>query len=255
MAPLALAFERILECRIYEKLHLESPILDLGCGEGLFAKILLIEKIDTGIDPNSKELARAKELDAYHELIQCFGDSIPKPDCSFNTVFSNSVLEHINEIKPVFKEVYRVLKPGGSFYFTVPSNYFEQYTIMNTILMYLGLSEAAKRFRMYYNRFWKHYHCYSLEMWQLMAEQSGFKVIRAFSYDSRKICLLNDFLTFFSVPAFFMKKLVNRWIIMPPLRRIIFSIIQPLAIALLKGGERDNGGGLVFIAAKKPEAL
>src|SRR4051812_42839859 len=82
-APLALAFERTLECRLLSEQKLNRPILDLGCGDGLFARILFADRIDTGIDPNQKELRKAERTAAYKELIHCFGSRIPKPDGSY----------------------------------------------------------------------------------------------------------------------------------------------------------------------------
>ena len=137
MAPLALAFERIVECRILSNKKFEHPLLDLGCGEGLFAKILFAEVIDTGVDPNARELSRAKELGAYKELIKCYGDKIPKPDGSYRTILSNSVIEHIPDIDPIFKEALRLLAPGGHMYITVPTNHFEKYTWISQILLKL----------------------------------------------------------------------------------------------------------------------
>src|SRR5579872_4953725 len=94
-APLPLALERTLECKILSTQKFQRPILDIGCGEGIFAKKLFNEKIDVGIDPNPSELERAQSYDAYDELIQCWGDQIPKKDGTFNTILSNSVMEHI----------------------------------------------------------------------------------------------------------------------------------------------------------------
>ncbi len=49
------------------------------------------------------------------------GGDVPEPDGSFDWVLSNSVLEHIDDLEPVLKEVARVLRPGGVFIFTVPA--------------------------------------------------------------------------------------------------------------------------------------
>lgn len=48
-------------------------------------------------------------------------EKIPYKDSSVDLLVSNSVLEHIYEYKAVIEEVYRVLKPGGYFYLSVPS--------------------------------------------------------------------------------------------------------------------------------------
>ena len=69
-APLALAFERTLECRILSQQRFERPILDLGCGDGLFARVLFAEPIDTGVDPSEQELRKADRTGLYQELIR-----------------------------------------------------------------------------------------------------------------------------------------------------------------------------------------
>src|SRR3569832_727232 len=98
-ATLPLAIERALECQILSKQEFKHPILDIGCGDGIFASRLFDEKIDVGIDPNERELEKAKTYNAYVELIKCYGNSIPKPSNYFNTIYSNSVMEHIQDIE------------------------------------------------------------------------------------------------------------------------------------------------------------
>src|SRR3954449_10499221 len=90
VAPIPLAIERSLECTILSQQNFQEPVLDIGCGDGLFASVLFAEKIDTGIDPNAVELEHAQRLGSYRRLIQCRGDAIPVPDGAFGTVFSNS---------------------------------------------------------------------------------------------------------------------------------------------------------------------
>jgi len=250
-APLALAFERYLECLIYTQLHFEPPILDVGCGEGLFANILFAEQINTGIDPNPSELTRARELKGYQEVILCRGDNIPKPAGTFNTIYSNSVLEHIPELSVVLQEIHRLLSPGGRFYFTVPSNYFDHYSVIFQLLTILGLKKIAEDFRVRYNRFWKHYHYYNLKEWRRIAIREGFQVIDAYSYNPKLLCLLNDLLVPLSIFSLITKRLTNRWVLFPGLRKIIlyplFLIVEPL----LNSGIRAEKGGLVFLALTK----
>lgn len=250
-APLPLAFERGMEARIFSTLMFDRPVLDIGCGDGLFARMVFGERIDTGIDPNRRELERASELGAYHELIECFGDAVPKPDCSYTTIFSNSVLEHIENLEPVLREAYRLLAPGGRMYVTVPTDRFEHLTAVNRALDALGLDNLARRYRVFYNTFWKHYHCLSPDEWRDLMRSCGFEVVTWHTYDPPSVCLLNDLLVPFSAPAALVKRVTNRWTLFPPVRRAVLRPVYRSVSRLLDKGTQAEDGGLVFLSLRK----
>jgi len=252
LAPIPLAFERVLEAKIYQKLSFERPILDVGCGEGLFAKIIFAEKIDTGIDPDPGELQRAKELDGYAELICCKGNAIDKPDRHYKTVFSNSVLEHIPDVEPVFTEIHRLLEHGGKFYVTVPSNLFDEYSIVNQVLTASGLERLAKRYRQFFNSFWRHYHYYEPDQWAALAQKHGFAVSTIHTYGSKRSCLLNDCLAPFCIVSFLLKKVTNRWVWFSGLRSFFMAPVAHFGRKFLHGSENVPNGGLVFMELTKP---
>jgi UDP-N-acetylglucosamine 2-epimerase (non-hydrolysing) len=56
-------------------------------------------------------------------------DGIPYEDARFDVVFSDNVLEHLDEPLQVFREVARVLKPGGVFLFKTPNKWHYMPTI------------------------------------------------------------------------------------------------------------------------------
>lgn len=251
LSPIPLAFERFLEAKIYQKLSFERPILDIGCGEGLFAKVVFGEKIDTGIDPDPRELKRAREFNAYEELIECKGEAVNKPDGHYKTVFSNSVLEHIPDIEPVFREAYRLLDHDGKFYVTVPSQHFDEYSVVNQILCAVGLCALADKYRSFFNRFWRHYHYYTPDGWRALAQRNGFTVTEIHTYGTKRICLLNDFLVPFSLISFVAKKLTNRWVLFPGLRRLVMVPVVMVGHRALDGGDAAQEGGLVFMKLTK----
>jgi SAM-dependent methyltransferase len=252
MAPLALVFERYLECQIYQEKTFERPVLDLGCGDGLYSYILFDEEIDTGIDPNRKELDRAAELGRYSELIECMGDHISKPDGYYRTIFSNSVLEHIRDLEPVFKEINRLLTQDGRFYMTVPSSNFEQNTAINLLLMKVGLAGFAARYRKFCSVvIWKQYHYKTINEWKSILPNFGFEVVDAFTYDDRSICLLNNFFYPFGIFGKLNKHLFNRWIIFPAIRRIFIYPVYVLSKTKFKINKTTENGGLIFIELKK----
>lgn len=250
-APLPLAMERSIEAAIYRRMAFERPVLDIGCGEGLFAKLVFDSLVDTGIDPDERELARARQLGAHSELIRCRGDDIPKPSGYYKTIFSNSVLEHIPVIEPVFREAYRLLAPGGSFYCTVPSDRFETYTVAYLILRALQLRGLADRYRVFFNRFWRHYHAYSQQKWCELASRNGFRVVDSFAYDPPRTCITNDALVPVSVLGFLTKRLTNRWTWLPKTRKVLLYPLYLLASHHLRHAGQCDDGGLIFLHLTK----
>lgn len=251
-APLPLAVERSMECSILSQQEFPRPILDIGCGEGIFAKNLFDEKIDVGIDPNAKELKRAKDLDMYVELIECYGDQIPKPDESFNTIMSNSVMEHIPGIEAVLKEAYRLLKDRGIMHLTLPTSRFDHYTFTYQLLNKLGLTTLKDNYRKGFNKFWRHYHYYNKEQWAEMFEKHGFKVVRCQEYGSKNTCILNAALSPFSVFPFITKKISNQWFIFPNVRKFTSKILSKFFDSKTIDPEvSENQGGLIYFCLTK----
>lgn len=100
-------------------------LLDLGCGTGTM--VVLIKRMHpdisvVGLDPDPDALARAKyKADRQKLSIQFdrgFSDSLPYADRSFDRVFSSFMYHHLlSEEKPkTLAEIWRVLRPGGSFH-------------------------------------------------------------------------------------------------------------------------------------------
>lgn len=102
--------------------------LDLGCGDGKLMRILLdasrAQVSLVGVDIDPLETAAALASGVYQRVHTVPGERIPEGDGIFDFVFSNSVLEHIDDIEPVIGEVARVLRADGRFLFTVPGEQF-----------------------------------------------------------------------------------------------------------------------------------
>jgi len=73
-----------------------------------------------GLIPGRDHFKQAAARGKYPLTVQSSGDKMPFEDASFQTVISNSVLEHIPDLDAVLLETARVLKPGGMFIFASP---------------------------------------------------------------------------------------------------------------------------------------
>jgi len=108
-----------------------SKLLDVGCGNGDF--ILELEKL--GFDACGVDINEDHNLNDKFIKINLQTERYPFPDNYFDLVFSKSVIEHLREPDFLFDEVYRVLKPGGTFICLTPSYkhaYKEQFYIDHT---------------------------------------------------------------------------------------------------------------------------
>lgn len=90
----------------------------------------LLEKLQqftcTGIDISQKTIETTEHLFKAHQLqgsfIQTDAASLPFTDDSFDVIVTSHVFEHIEDDGKAFKEVARVLKPGGTFIMFVPGS-------------------------------------------------------------------------------------------------------------------------------------
>ncbi len=92
--------------------------LDLGCGDGRSA-ITFGDNVEHYhcIDVNERSLKDFKNrpgFDLNKFFLRCFnGEIIPFNDNFFDFISSITVYEHIKDSKPLLRESFRVLKPGG----------------------------------------------------------------------------------------------------------------------------------------------
>jgi ubiquinone/menaquinone biosynthesis C-methylase UbiE len=98
-------------------------VLEVGCGRGVGIEILLSLGAAhvTGFDLDPKMIDRAgKRTAKYGDRARVFvGDAerIDAADAGFDAVVDYGVVHHIPNWRQALKEIARVLKPGGVFYF------------------------------------------------------------------------------------------------------------------------------------------
>ncbi len=120
-------------------------ILESGCGTGRW--MAYFEKLGNrsfGVDDSWGPLGVARAHDPAMNLVRANALVTPYKNDSFDAAFSSYVAEHFEEgPEELFREIHRVLKPGGLFFVVVPFNNTLRRFVVNPIVM--GLGELRKR--------------------------------------------------------------------------------------------------------------
>jgi len=131
----------------------DSHILDFGCGEGT----RVYQLIDEGF-PHACGFNKGHYMGGENPIkFRCekdraafrFADDgiIPWPDGTFDLIISDQVFEHVIEQEQAFREIYRVLKPGGVSVHVIPAKW---QVIEPHIKVPLGGLTPFKRYTWYY---------------------------------------------------------------------------------------------------------
>jgi len=111
-----------MDSLISERMTPHTILLDIGCGSGRMTEFMAEDFYETiGIDISREMINQARERleDITNvKFIESDGENIPLPNESIGMAFSYLVFQHMKTREMVesnFREVYRILKPGGLF--------------------------------------------------------------------------------------------------------------------------------------------
>ncbi len=186
------ALWRAVELRTLAVESFPRPILDLGCGDGLVAAVLFGNEplVEAGFDPWWAQVRKARGV--YRAVQQARGDAIPYADATFATIFSNSVLEHIPDLEPVLREVARLLRPGGRFLATVPSDAFRRLLAGYRARLAVGDLSGAEAYADAVDQRLEHYRYPAPDRWAELLAEAGLRLARSRYYLPADVVALWD---------------------------------------------------------------
>lgn len=102
--------------------NVEGEVLEIGFGSGVnlsyypehIHKIITVD-VNPGIHALAQKRIQASSITVDHYILS--GENLPMADHAFNSVVSTWTLCSIENVEQALKEIYRVLKPGGRFFF------------------------------------------------------------------------------------------------------------------------------------------
>lgn len=252
--PYFRGFLRAVEGRFYENIELGDRILDLGCGDGHFTSRTFANTDNQfhGVDPEFRALSQASQNTVYKNLVCCVGNFLPYENAQFDTIISNSVMEHIQDIDDVVFEAHRVLKPSGKMIITVSNNNFTNNLSIARFLESIGLNILANGYRKLFNWISRHYHPDTLGEWLNKLERNGFIITNHWNYFSEKSLGILEWGHYFGLPSLMNYILFHKWVLFPsmknPLLKRIYFWLKP---HYEKDQKSENGAYSFIIAVKK----
>lgn len=157
----------------------QSRLLDIGCGRGgLVEQLGHSPELITGLDPDWLSLAKHR-LPAIGRVAG-ESDRLPLRSHSFDLVLASWVLEHLVSVRRALAQIYRVLKPGGTFLFITPNSRHPAAQINRLLGRSSGLQRrlvAALYGREYEDTFPTYYRANNPQQLLWLARQTGFETV------------------------------------------------------------------------------
>lgn len=235
--PLFLALIRAKEMWLWQKhLPLKKPVADVGIGDGFFAKITF-KKIDIGLDLPDSRMNEAKRVGVYDRIIEFDGRKIPLKNGSVNTVVSNCVLEHAEDLSALLTEIYRILKTKGVFITTVMAKPWEENLVGSIIF--------GNSYKSWMRIKQVHLNLLSYQQWKQVFIKSGFTVRENIGYLTPEACKWLDICHYLSLPSLISYKLTGKWTFIPNLFpvRLIEKIFE-------KNCDSEESGAIFWVLIK-----
>ena len=233
---LAHSFWRSQEVTLFRR-HaqlIQGSILDLGCGDGIFGDAAGFSDSAFGIDYDQDSLSVRRQILPTAKSTWGDASSMPFANAAFDIVVSNSVLEHLSNLDATFHEVFRILKPGGKFLFTMTMGEFS-----NHLLALGGLADKTHLISVF-----GHLQEPSIAEVHGLLSSAGFQVAELIEYQPLYFSQIYRFL---QSPVF---QFVERRI--PAFLKP--HLIKPLSKAVTSSLSKcpSNKGACIWITATKP---
>ncbi len=192
----ARGFSRALQLHAYARagVRFDHPLLDLGCGDGMFGRALgrlgVVDGIDLGLDGSQRDLRLASPRPRLG-LVQGDLCRLPLRDGALGSVIAHTVLSSLltrdgGGVDVALAEIYRVLRPGAILALAVALPRFNENLAIADLLRRAGARSLLAAYVRRVNR--RHSHTCLIEpaLWREKLERTGFVIDGHLSFLTRR---------------------------------------------------------------------
>lgn len=248
--PAALCIKECARLSALRRLECRGPVLDVGCGDGLFASIALDGLEAWGIDVDANEGRRAAESRAYSRVLLTDVTHVQLPERFFATCLANCSLEHVPHLDQALANIHRSLQPGGRILMFVPNRNWITHFLSYRALTAIGAASAAAWLRDTLNSLFKHHHLYDADGWRHVVQNAGFDIEAVDPVLSSASTVAFELFLLPSLLGWANKRLTTRWTNFPAARRLFARPAYALAKAILDASDSTPTAEILVIGRR-----
>lgn len=248
--PTALAVKECARLSAVRRYPCPGPVLDVGCGDGLFARLAFDNVEVWGIDIDAKEGRWAAASRAYSQVILGDVTQARLPEAFFASCVANCSLEHVPRIDLALKNIFNSLQPGGVAYLFVPNPNWAQHLLSVRTLSELGAAGLASQLQHAIDQFFKHHHLYDEAGWSELVVQAGLEVVSVEPVLSSATTVAFEAFLLPSLLGLLNKNLTTRWTNFPRVRRLFAAPVYQLVQAVMQRADPKMTAEYLVIARR-----
>jgi SAM-dependent methyltransferase len=249
-SPTALAIKECARLSVMRRYPCPGPVLDVGCGDGLFAHMAFEGAEVWGIDINAAEGRWAAATQAYTQIILGDITRATLPESFFATCVANCSLEHVPRIDLALRAIRGSLLPGGLSYLFVPNVEWASHLTSARVLRQLGLPSWARHIQDSIDRQFRHHHLHDAPGWGRVVAEAGFELLAVEPVLSTATTVAFEAFLLPSLAGLLNKQLTTRWTNFPNARRALARPVYQVVRAIMDRADATPTAEFLIVARR-----
>jgi len=249
--PTALAIKECARLSVIRRYACPGPVLDVGCGDGLFARMAFDDVEVWGIDIDAAEGRWAAVSQAYTQVILGDVTRAALPESFFATCIANCSLEHVPRIDLALRTISRALLPGGLAYLFVPNAEWASHLTSARTLSRFGAPALGTKIQRSIDSLFRHRHLHDAAGWHELVSASGLEVLEVTPVLSTATTVAFEAFLLPSLAGLLNKRLTTRWTNFPKLRGAFAKPVYQAVRAVMDRSDAAPTAEFLVVARRR----